>query len=143
MFSWRGFYLHGKLAIINACALHQTNFNRYAQVEELLNYGALPPVAPQVRRSTVIRLNLSRPTKCTIVPAFTSGARLAARPFDSSGGINTDSATCSSDVTEAAETLVMEVLGYCDQPEGWEDRLIDEHLGSDVADAAVKVCGNI
>jgi hypothetical protein len=143
MFPWRCFYPHGTLAFINACALHQTNFNRYTQVEELLNYGALPPVAPQARRSTVIRLNLSRPTKRTIVPAFTSGTRLAARPFDSFGGINMDSATCSSDVMEAAETLVMEVLGYCDQPEGWEDHVIDEHLGPEVAAAAVKVCENI
>jgi len=117
-------------------------------VEELLNYGALPPVAPQSRRVTVIRLNLSRPAVPTVVPASTSGTRLVACPSGSYGGINVDRATAnpeshSSDALEAAQTLVMEVLGYCDQPEGLEDHVIDEELGPQVAAAAVTVCAPI
>ena len=117
-------------------------------MEELLNYGALPPVVAQLRRVTSIRLNLSRPTISTVVPAFTSGTRLVTCPLGTHGGIQPDFATANPDpqhnyVLEAVQTLVMEVLGYCDQPEGLEDQVVDEELGTEIAVAAVTVCAPI
>ena len=39
---------------------------------------------------------------------------------------------------EAAETLVMEVLGYCAEPEGFEDHIADPELECAVGLAAVQ-----
>ena len=90
----------------------------------------MPQASIHLHRRPVIRLNFRRCTSSTTHPAQNTGSRL--RKGNHIG-------TRSWHIIEAAESLVMELIGYCEAPEGFEDHVADEALSSQMVTAAIQV----